>query len=173
MKATWKTLKDGWGRVMTKRNQISLRSGSGSGKLPTCQFFEQLLFLGDKYQATPTISTFQPRQISTPVRQSPDESVDDPTPRYREVSKKHKPNNSEKIEREILKSLKSVNDQINAPTTNVTNVSSAPPKQEESSNMTFCKSLAPLMGELTSEQAMIARIKMQQVLYEIKFNKSL
>ena len=44
---------------------------------------------------------------------------------------------------------------------------------DENPNLLFCKSLVGLMDELTPQQNMIARIKIQQILYEVKFNTPL
>ena len=45
--------------------------------------------------------------------------------------------------------------------------------KQDDSNSYFCKSLITSMEELTAEQNMLARIKIQQVLFEIKFDKNI
>ena len=45
--------------------------------------------------------------------------------------------------------------------------------KQDDSNSYFCKSLITSMEELTPEQNMLARIKIQKVLFEIKFNKNI
>lgn len=44
---------------------------------------------------------------------------------------------------------------------------------DENPNFLFCKSLVGLMDKLTPKQNMIARIKIQQILYEVKFDTTL
>jgi len=111
-------------------------------------------------------STQRPSSLSTSTSVTPNESAT-PKPPYRESFKRQKLNDkSDSFEREILKSINNVNQQMNQ---------QQPQEQikDEGPNMHFCKSLAPLLDKLSAEQNMLARIKIQQILYEIQFNKNL
>jgi len=157
-------LKDGYTRCKSKRSRLLLKSGSSSSKLPTCQFFDQLQFLGDTYTNDPE-QDMTNRDTSSSAASSSANSTNIHTPPYRESFKRHKPNKVDAVEREIISSLKAVNEQIQKPTDST--------DKEDSPNLHFCNSLAPLMDDLSPEQIMIARIKIQQMLYEVKYNKTL
>jgi len=106
------------------------------------------------------------RATSSSAAISSTNSTNTHTPPYRERFRRHKPNKVDAVEREIISSLKAVNEQIQKPTDST--------DKEDSPNLHFCKSLAPLMDDLSPEQIMItARIKIQQMLYEVKYNKTL
>ena len=69
------------------------------------------------------------------------------------------------VEKDLIESIKSVNNQIQQ------HQVSSTAEKEETPNSLFCRSLITTMDELTPEQCMIARIKIQQALYEIKYSK--
>ena len=75
--------------------------------------------------------------------------------------KKRKVQDQDGIDKHFLLELKSCNDMISG--------------QEEpsDSDSLFCKSLIKRMNELTPEQNMLARIRIQYILFEIKFDKTL
>ena len=66
--------------------------------------------------------------------------------------------------RKLLAELSDVSKKIN-------DNSVADPKED--SNALFCKSLIQSMEDLSEEQNMLARIKINQVLFEVKFGKKL
>ncbi len=47
LKAQWKNLRENFKRCLDKRNRLT-RSGAGARSLPTCRYFQNLLFLRDK-----------------------------------------------------------------------------------------------------------------------------
>jgi len=65
---------------------------------------------------------------------------------------------NKKVDLEIIKSIKNLN-QTSAPGV----------QKEESSNSLFCKSLVAYLDVLPPEKNMLARIKIQQVLFDIKY----
>ena len=81
----------------------------------------------------------------------------------RPLSKKRK-SNSEELDQALLSSLNNVNTQLQE-------VSKESNRNEESSNFSFCKSIVELLDGLNPEQNMMARIKIQQVLFDIKYKK--
>ena len=159
LKNLWKNLRESYQRCKSKRARLS-KSGSKATRLPTCNFFELLTFLDDDSEGTQSTST---TNIDECFNEEPP-----PTPKvtYRTnfSSKRRNQSKSDDIDREIMASLRSVNDQIQQqPQTNT---------KEKSANSLFCKSLISTMDELTPEQTMLALIKIQQVLFEIKYNKT-
>ena len=86
-----------------------------------------------------------------------------PKPSYRETFKRQKTNND--IDRELFTSLKYINEEYAQKTNSE--------EQMESPNMNFCKSLVPLLDKLGHEKNILARIKIQQIIYEIQYDKTL
>ena len=99
--------------------------------------------------------------------------------------KKHKPNSFEPSLIEIhgketaasdresqnLYYFKRHNDNNNKQTiTNGHDSTETQSSDENNPNLLFCRSLVGLMDELTPQQNMLARIKIQQILYQVKFN---
>lgn len=168
IKQVWKNLKDGWSRCQAKLNKLALKSGSkATGKRPTCKFYDQLVFLGDSYNSIDNNQSSSSQLTSAPTSSSSDLNQTTPKLPYRESFKRQKHNNKcDSVERELLRSIKDVNAQINQQ-------QHQPEQTDEGANMHFCKSLAPLLDNLSPEKNILARIKLQQVLYDIQFNKSI
>ena len=101
---------------------------------------------------------------------------------YSSHQKKHKPNSTEAPligiqgkettasdrESQNLYHFKRHND--NSEQQTFTNGHDSTESDENNPNLLFCRSLVGLMDELTPQQNMIARIKIQQILYQVKFN---
>lgn len=158
LKNLWKNLRESYLRCKSKRAKLT-KSGSKASRLPSCNFFDLLTFLDDNTEeALSTSSTNLDDSINEELPQNPIAS-------YRSnFSSKRKTSKPDDIDTEILASLKSMNNQT--PPQEPVNV------REESANSLFCKSLISSMDDLTPEQTMLARIKIQQVLFDIKYNKA-
>jgi len=128
--------------------------------MPSCNFFDLLTFLDDN---TGEVLSTSSTNLNDSFNEEPQQNV---KASYRSNfnSKRKTPSKPDDIDREILASLKSMSDQ--------------PQQQEpvnaieESANSLFCKSLISTLDDLPPEQNMIARIRIQQVLFEIKYNKA-
>lgn len=161
MKRHWKNLRESFIRCNTERKKLT-SSGSQACKLPTRQFFEILRFLEDSetYDDNDDIIV---SNVNTSQPPSDQKSKSETSNSRRPLSKKRK-SNSEELDQALLSSLNNVNTQLQE-------VSKESNRNEESSNFSFCKSIVELLDGLNPEQNMIARIKIQQVLFDIKYKK--
>ena len=152
IKTAWKHLRDGYIRCKSKRTKLT-KSGSKSAKLPTSNFFNELKFLDDDYAE-------QEESASGGVENN-ETQQDTPKVPYRQgFSKKRKLSSiDESVDKQILDSLNQLSQKPQA-------------EEKESANSLFCKSLVSDLDALSPEENMLARIKIQQVLFDIKFNKS-
>ena len=159
LKNLWKNLRESYLRCKSKRVKLT-KLESKASRLPSCNFFDLLTFLDDNTEETLSTSTTNLNDSFN------EESLHNAKASYRTnfSSKRKTPSKPDDIDREILASLKSMNDQ---PQTQ-----EAVNGKEESANSLFCKSLISSMDDLTPEQTMLARIKIQQVLFEIRYNKA-
>ena len=95
--------------------------GGKKGKLPSCQFFEQLQFLLNEYDPSTETNSFVSKSKSASTSTSSASPLTSPGPtasltpvlkdHYRESSKRR----GEALEKEMLKSLKSLNQEIQRP----------------------------------------------------------
>ena len=63
---------------------------------------------------------------------------------------------------EIISTLKDINSTANA-------IASEPKSQEDDDNMLFCKSIAPTLRGLPPRKSKLAKLKIQELLFNIEF----
>ena len=182
LKKEWKNLRDAYTRCIQKRTSLS-RSGSKSTRLPTCNFYEQLKFLSYAFSVQelstsnisipdddPDFSLDSPMLTPTPsIPETPTLSISEistpipPSTYCQNISKKRKKSaisgDVSEVDKLLLEELKTTKQQST--------------DEPEDSNSLFCKSLVKTLSELSPEKNMLARIKINQVLFEIKFDKTL
>ena len=183
LKKDWKQIRDGYTRCKKERTKRT-KSGSKGGRLPTCNYYELLGFLSDPTdellsQATSnlpddqmSLATSLESEIETLTETAPilSGSITTPSstdPRKPFISRKRShpsSRESNEVDKLFISTLQDVNNQIKEVNQEA---------KQDDSNSYFCKSLITTMEELTPEQNMLARIKIQQVLFEIKFNKNI
>ena len=163
-------MRDAYTRCVQKRKALT-RSGSKASRLPSCNFYSQLAFLSHASEcSTPTIidtnitlddNTSNDSSNQNDVNELPSQqSVK--SLRKGSVYRDHKKTKiNDEIDQQFLAELKNCNENL------------AKNDEPEDSDALFCKSLVKQMAELTPEQNMLVRIKMQQSLFEIKFGKKL
>ena len=69
VKLKWKNLSDGFKKCLDRKRDLE-KSGCGYSKVPTCRFYNQLLFLRDSVSNRTTHSNVQVRSISPVVTSS-------------------------------------------------------------------------------------------------------
>lgn len=153
---------------MKKREQRT-RSGAGSSKLPTCNYFTELSFLSDTLKNKPTDSNLNRairfgKENTTPSTPRSEESSDvDFTPkrtmkRNRDVDRAT--NNTQQqpsmLDLAIVETLKSSKKEV-----------SEEPKEKDC-NVLFCLSLVDTLKALSPRENSLAKLKIQQVLFEIE-----
>ena len=175
LKRVWKNLREAYYKCINNRSKLT-RSGAKASKLPTCHFYEVLQFLSvtseeetlpvacniTEGNITPFACSSTPK--STKCANNTSQSDIEPIDRKAFNPRKRKTNHNQVDETDLvlIKSLENVNNQIQQ---------SREKDEKESSNFLFCKSLIEIMDTLSPEQNMEARIKMQQILFEIKYKK--
>lgn len=180
LKKEWGKLKDNYRKTLSKRDKAT-RSGAGNKKLPTCNFFAELSFLHDSV-SNRLCTTNIPSALLSPTP-SPslsvvvdDEISDDSSfasPPYKYMSssgsesrsahtesKKRRPSNNDETDMLLIQTLDK-------------HLSSVPPNQlsiaEEDDDRLFSLSLVKTLKGLDAKKKGLAKIKIQQVLFDIQF----
>lgn len=190
IKNRWKNLKDGMMRCL-KKMSIESKSGSGAAKLPTCQFYEQLLFLKDSISNNK--STSSNLTLSTPGAFGSVDLINsgencdglletnDPSPENESSFQKHKSCSpldtpSTKKKQRTQQKADERRDNIDLLLVNALskcdNYETAvhPSSNEENSNLFFCKSLVPILENLPPKKNRLARLEIQKLLIDFEFN---
>ena len=162
----WTNLWENFRKCIKKREQRT-RSGAGSSKLPTCNYFTELSFLTDTLKNKPTDSNLDRairfgKENTTP--RSEESSDVDFTPkrtmkRNRDVNRAT--NNTQQqqpsmLDLAIVETLKSSKKEV-----------SEEPKEKDC-NVLFCLSLVDTLKALSPRENSLAELKIQQVLFEIE-----
>ena len=157
-----------------KNNRSKLtRSGAKASKLPTCNYYNVLTFLSETTGEDNSISvTCNIREGNLTAFTStspaftkgfggfqPDELLGRKAFNPRKRKTHNQDNEAELI---LMNTLQNVNKQIQE---------NKEENLKKSSNVLFCKSLVEILDGLSPEQNMEARIKMQQILFEIRYKK--
>ncbi|XP_040577000.1 uncharacterized protein [Lepeophtheirus salmonis] len=163
LKIIWKNVREGYVRCKAKRDRL-MKSEVKKTRLPSCNFFRELEFLSDPHIEvvvsspeqlnvsnlfTTSFSTLSAiPEITVPVKESSSRKREFPS-----ICEYDSTTASRKLDEKVE------------------NIEDKYVPKNEGANQLFCRSLAPLFDELTPEQNMLARIRIQQVLYDIKFEK--
>ena len=151
IKCEWGKLRENYRKCLRKR-EYKLRSGAGGGKLPSCSFFEQLSFLRDTL-----VNREAESNIVIPNERN---SQDHETQNVMEFNppsvKKWKSEEASKLsimDTALVQTLQRVNR----------------PKEAKDADELFCLSLVDSLKALPKQKNALAKIKIQQVLYELQF----
>jgi len=168
-KLQWKNSRDAFRRCITKREQLT-RSGSGHSKLPSCKYFNNLLFLKDSLVPVSTGSNFTNEDeddisLSIEVQEqspSPSGTLHHSTPAKSMTSSKK--SRKDDLQGFLTKSLQKVDEQIS-------NIAQESKKEDNmsDSDFLFCVSLVHRLKTLPPRKNRLARMKIEQLLFEIEY----
>ena len=174
LKTQLKNLKDAYKKCLDRINKAT-RSGSAASRVTKCKYFEQLSFLYDKTANKSTDSNIPINKISQDgecVGELPQGSAKRklPSPETTKSLKspKAKADLGLAVDTMLIKTLQAL-----GPDNEKQTVASAPSqKEEENADSLFCRSLIPILGNLSGRKNRYAKIKIQELLYEIEFDDS-
>ena len=188
IKAKWKNLTDSFKKCLDRERDASRSGAAGYGKPPSCRFYSQLMFLRDVISNKKTWSNVP---VSTPITLPPVNSwssliIQDPQPSMSTViditaneithtkitpttitpttmtptkitpTKRRKLVESpDPVENFLISSIKEKNN---------------PASKNEDSDELFCRSLVQPLKRLSPKTNQLARIKIQQLLFELEYN---
>lgn len=171
LKRVWKNLRDAYKKCKTNRGKV-MRSGSKATKLPTCAYFEILSFLSDNLEESETSVTTNVDardEIQMTITGTNDSVTNVQEPKQQQIGRKSLKKRKlvpDEVDTALINSLSQINKQIQDE-----DESQKKKSEKESSNTYFCKSIIDTLDTLSPEENMEARIKIQQILFEIKFRK--
>ena len=187
LKKRWKNLRDGMMKFI-KKIDAATRSGSGSSRLPTCKYFESLLFIRDTVSNKPTESNlhmptanqnsveYPPGLLEQNAREEIHLSPSSPTPSLTSNSSNHTVSSqaasSKKRKREeaFFRESKERRDKLDTLITKVFDEEKHTEVVDDDPELLFCKSLAPTLRRLDNKNKMMAQIEIQQVLLKYEFD---
>ena len=168
-----------------KKISIESKSGSGAAKSPTCQFYEQLLFLKDSISnSKSTSSNFtlsMPVDLTNSVEnfdgllQANDQSleVESTCQKHKSCSPVDMPSTKKQRTQQKADERR---DNIDLLLVNAlskcdnTETSVRVSNDEENSNLLFCKSLVPILESLPPKKNRLARLEIQKLLIDFEFD---
>lgn len=196
VKSKWKNLSDGFKKCLDRKRDLE-KSGSGYSKPPTCRFYNQLLFLRDAVSNRNTHSNVQVQSISLGTPSSTEEALPEPLtatsvsslgneppqqnqnqqppvppttqpppkeklqfPQATVIPKKRKKVELDPVEEYLIKSIEKKEEK-----------KSLAGKQDPDEQ--FCLSIIHTLrrlGEQSMKKNQLAKIKIQQLLFEIEFD---
>ena len=184
LKAEWKKLKENFKCCIDKRARLT-RSGAATDSLPKCKYFDQLLFIHDKVKnretesnvnlgdsneeqeqsSTESICTMQtnPSRSSTPTTKRANSDEMDGlyyTPTSAKTSKRNEL--SMQVDAMLVKSLNDLKEPAPIQPTIVDHT--------EDADTHFCKSIIELLKSFAPKQNRLAKMKIQQALFDIEFD---
>ena len=184
MKKEWGKLRENYRKTLAKREKAT-RSGAGNKKpLPTCNYFTELSFLSDSMSNRSCTSNI-PLSLSSPLS-SPasavdmedsivDESLYAAQPAPVEIHSKSEKIKSTSYARKRKRSIDSDESAdlllVKALDKHLNQASeqSQPRPQEEDDDRLFCLSLVKTLKKLNGKKNALAKLKIQQVLFDIQF----
>jgi len=175
------------------------RSGAASHTLPKCKFFNQLQFLQEKVTNKETVSNFSSTSATSNVcetsfsvpgspassvasieenRSNPFTSQQQLEPPNTPVGQERfgpKPSSSGK-KRGVKRPSSTGDDDIfsviqDMNKTTKSFLTESRSTEVDNENMLFCKSLAPILDRLPKRDAALAKMKIQNVLFEVEFKE--
>lgn len=190
LKSQWKNVKENFKRCLDKRNRMT-RSGAASHTLPKCKYFENLLFINDKILNQETCSNIVlPNEpLSSPLSSQSSSSLSSPQscqplslsqaiPELKSSEQKKRQaeedtavkQNTEKCQAKRKKEMSSNIDLLTLKY--LENLSgdfkTEESKEEVDSNMLFFKSLVPSMKNMTKHNNRKARLKIQEIVFDLE-----
>lgn len=185
LKAEWKKVREGYRRAVEKRVDQT-KSGAASTKLATCRHFNLLSFLYSTVISQATESNVEIPCVenesnfgtpgnsevaageATPARRSIDMTISSGSNSNSSAScqprGKTKRKSEDVIDTQLRESLNNVNDAVKAIAGASSNEFN---RNEMDSDMYFCQSLVSSLRSLPPRKNKLARIKIQQVLYDL------
>ena len=173
-----KNMKDVLKKCLDKRNRMT-RSGAAAAILPKCQYFDQMAFLHEKSANKPTDSNLSPPTAAFGVfsdalpteeyrfsQLSPSGSVSNvssvsnnmensiKTPQRK---KKHTDSSTEALTRSLADCDELLKKSIN---------------EENDEDSLYCRSLVSIMRELPKKQNRLAKIKINQLLFDLQYDEN-
>ena len=187
LKKQWKNLRDSLKRVQEKREEIT-KSGSAGKPLPSCKYFSQLQFVYDKLPKKETHSNIviTPQTLdrdspsassssSSTFSECPSNSVHTTTENTNvsvaaknnvKAKKRRQKDVDSLADEEVATTLKKVNQ-----TTELLISKELRGESEDDADTLFCRSIIPTLRNLTPRNNKLAKIKIQQFLFELEFEK--
>lgn len=177
LKKEWNKLRDNYRKTLSKREKAT-RSGSAKKTLPTCNFFEELSFLRDSLTNRTQLSNIPSSILSQSIDEennstssnynvsSHESEISDP-PAETSPAKRRKRSNVSSQENDTDFLLMRMLDRH----LNESDKQQPLQKEEpvEDGNKLFCFSLLETIRGIDERKNTLARIKIQQVLFDIKF----
>ena len=159
LKNQWKLIRDAYMRCISKREKQT-RSGAATTKLSRCKYFEILSFLKGIGEPTKADSN-----VDITINEEPKEVHEKKTiePYRKPILKVKNVEAMPAVDRMLLSSLTDVSNSCKAIKDNE--------NDNNDSNALFCKSLIVTLSNLPQRKNKKARIKIQQVLYDIEFEE--
>lgn len=178
LKQEYKKLKDNLKKCLDRRERAT-KSGVAASRLSKCKFFDQLSFLRDKTSNKPTESN-----VTIPYLESLDTSnvpspssceSDAPLSAEKSTSKRKLlstefPNSgncaksravfAHTVDSMLVKTLQDMNKGENSP----------PVQLGEDEDSLYCRSLIPVFRELPLKKKRLAKLKIDELLYNIEFD---
>lgn len=186
IKLEWEKLKENYRKCINKREKAT-RSGAGTKKLPTCNFFVELSFLRDTLVNRKTDSNL-PSPSSSDLSLSVDDnteyecdltSAEEPATTSTPSQSYASPFKKQKYEYQKTKKANEIQLEIDALlvktlSKDLDNSSSEQaPKQRLRDNepdVLFCLSLVDTLKKLDARKNAMAKMKIQQLLFEMEFD---
>lgn len=191
LKKEWAKLKDNYRKTKSKREKMT-RSGAGSKKpLPTCNYFAELSFLYDSV-SNRSVESNIPSYVMSPHFQSMEDDKDNDNSNLSPstsslsspiniatgsgISKQYSINSSADTEDVQLKKRRRISndstDLLLVKTLDKHLNKDTDPEIENDDNRLFCLSLVPTLKLLNPRKNALARIKIQQLLFDITYDES-
>ena len=174
LKTHLKNLKDAYKKCLDRINKAT-RSGPAASRVTKCKYFEQLSFLYEKTANKSTDRNIPINKISQEgecmgelPQGSAKRKLPSPETTKSLKSPKVKADLGLAVDTMLIKTLQGLGPYNEKPT-----VASTPSqKEEENADSLFCRSLIPILGNLSGRKNRYAQIKIQELLYEIEFDDS-
>ena len=162
IKKEWEKLKDNYRKCLQRRERM-LKSGSGSKKLPVCNFFKELSFLKDSNASRKTASNVS-FNVATDNSTSQDFTTDATTtttttstsaPPQKTGKRKHVASEIELgIDAMIVKALAGDKEETQK-------------VGDSDEDQLFCLSLVSMLKSLPTKKKRYARMKIEELFYEL------
>ena len=166
IKKLWTKLRENYRKCLKKREQKT-RSGAGTGRLPSCNFFNELQFLADTLNNKPTDSNLNLAAVNYDKENTtPDNltTTDNNNFTRKRTTKRHSDDR--------LTYQTQQQPQPNMLDVAIVETLRASKKEEEpkekDSNVLFCLSLVDTLKSLSPRNNAFAKLKIQQILFEIE-----
>ena len=168
IKHEWSKLQENYRKCLKKR-ELKTRSGAGSSKLPTCNFYNELHFLSDSLANKPSESNITSLDMSfdkntcveeeSEIAETPEAFQSSASKR---TAKKKEEAQPSLLDAAILQTLNTVNQRNKDKDTKK--------DEEKDADTLFCLSLVNTLKSLSAKKNALAKLKIQEVLFTIQFD---